>query len=316
MGAWQELGSELTLKPLFGKELVDEVVFSISFGEAAIHGERQRPTPPSRRLGLEGLHCASDYLCLAVARQMTIHIPEVVCNVHCFEEVYGGRILTDILPQAQHETYHGELREVNHLREVEDAMRLHCDDADLPCRAPWQLLFGIRNQHKTITVVAPIPPDEVLLRHGVDTRLLRQDLFRTRSPAVATESSPPLRPVLWGNREAPNIQADQKHTEGVNQEAHSALEALFRFLKRPENQIQVAISPGDCLVFNNWRAVHGRAPLMPVTHERDRRWLKRLWLSPPQLEKLISPVDAHLRVFKRREAFQRTLGFKHPAVCM
>ena len=310
MEAWQQLGSELALKPLFGKELADEVVFSISFGEAAIHAERQRPTPSCRRVELEGLNCPSDYLCLAVARQMAIHAPERVCNVHCFEEVYGGRILTDIVPQAQHQTYDGGIRQLNHLQEVEEAMRLHCDDADLPCRAPWQLLFGIRNKHKTKTVLAPIPSDQVLAGHGIDTKILRQDLFRHRPPAIA-EAEPPLRPVLWGSLKAPCVQADKKSTTGVNHEAKLALEGLFRFLERHENQAEVAISAGEVLIFNNHRVLHGRGPLQPVEHHGERRWLKRLWMSSPLLDSL-QPVKGHCRVFNRQEAFQVTSALKHP----
>ena len=56
-------------------------------------------------------------------------------------------------------------------------------------------------------------------------------------------------------------------------EARNALDALLRQLR--SSQYDVALEPGDLLIIDNYRAVHGRKPFRARYDGRDR-WLKRI----------------------------------------
>eukprot|EP00438_Fugacium_kawagutii_P008545 Skav223722 [mRNA] locus=scaffold2564:191793:192593:- [translate_table: standard] len=253
---------------------------------------------------------------MAVACQLVEHSPENVCNIHSFEQIYGGRILTDIIPEAEHTVFDGSIRVLDHTKEVEKAMRLHVDDADHVLRAPLQVLMGVKNRKATETVIAAVPPNQVLQQNGVETELLRQDLYQHIPPACVEHGKLQKRPVLFGPKDAPGIQADRKNTVALTADAQRALDALFGFLERPENQQHVAILPGDVVILNNVRVLHGRAPLQPVENPEDRRWVKRLWLSSTTMERHLCccKTTEHSRVFDRQKVFNKAveLGFKHP----
>lgn len=128
-------------------------------------------TPEQRSVGNKHppLNTIADYVLLAIARQLVLHMPDHVCHIHSFSELYGGRIITDIIPEKQHVEFHGVHREVDHTKLEEKPMRLHVDDADHLLRAPIQLLLGIKNaacQHQ-------VPP----VRRSVDIQSVSVALF-------------------------------------------------------------------------------------------------------------------------------------------
>ncbi|CAJ1388403.1 unnamed protein product, partial [Effrenium voratum] len=282
--------------------------------------EQVTPTPEQRRVGNDHVTAVSDYLSLAVAVQLVLLLPDDVCNVHSFEQLYGGRLLTDIIPQTVHKTFDGKQRKIDHTKDAEDMMRLHADDADHVLRSPLQLLTCIKNVKRTESVFALIPPDSTLGKYDIDSRTLRRDIYEHAPPAslVDLKDRPPRRPVLFGPADAPSIQADKKGTkasEGPEKsKADEALTSLFSFLEKEENLCRVVLGPGDVLVLDNLRTLHGRAALQPVPRREDRRWVKRLWLSSTTMEPLLSKcsTSAHPRVFDRNKAFWSSTEMKHP----
>ena len=321
--AWHRLQMEVCKECIFPKDVWSafhrDGCIKLVFGLESVKHETNSPTPTRRRVGQLGINEVSSYLALAIAVQAVQHQPHMVCNVHSFEQVYGGRLFTDIIPEAEHTTFDGTIRAVNHTQEIEKAMRLHADDADLLFRAPMQLLAGIKNCKRTQTIVALVPSDEMLQQHGIETQVLRQDRFQHIPPAlVKLGKGPPPQPVLFGPKAAPGIQADRKNTRAVDEEAQQALNVLFDFLEKPENQVHVEVAPGDVVVLDNLRALHGRAPLQPVESIQQRRWVKRLWLSSTEMDRYLATCrdqkQGHCRVFDRQKALEEAfdLGWKHP----
>ncbi|CAK9053549.1 unnamed protein product [Durusdinium trenchii] len=210
----------------------------LSFGESRIiQDDTLRVTPSTRQTGNVGLNTVADYMLLAVAKQVVQLMPAVVCDVQSFEELYDGRLITDILPEAKHTTYDGSIRERDHTRVKEDAMRLHVDDCDHLLRAPVQLLLGIKNVKGTATTVALTPPDADLHKEGIDPEILRSNSYKHKPPNILSvdEDDIPLRPVLYGTSDAPQIQADWKSTSAISDQALEAWKSLHGLLQRQQH---------------------------------------------------------------------------------
>lgn len=123
------------------------IIFDEGVATAISKDPAFRKTPDQRSIGNHEppLNSAPDYLLFATARQLVNHLPKDVCHVHTFKELYGGRLITDIIPEKDHVEFHGKKRKVDHEAQDEPPMRLHADDADHNLRAPFQLLGGVKN---------------------------------------------------------------------------------------------------------------------------------------------------------------------------
>src|SRR5205085_3729843 len=87
-------------------------------------------------------------------------------------------------------------------------------------------------------------------------------------------SKPERLAVLFGHPCSPYIRLDPYFMGPVpDQEAQSALDSLVAALELKLRR--VVLEPGDCLVIDNYKAVHGRQPFTARYDGRDR-WLKRI----------------------------------------
>jgi len=262
-----------------------------------------------------------DYLTLAVGCQMVQHMGHKLVHVHSFQQVYGGRIITDLIPEcSDHITFDGIKRDIDHTVMTEPGMRLHVDDADLLLRAPLQLITGVKNVSRTPTTFAVVPPDDVLRRGGCDPEILREPKYKHQPPKVFDWSSDdvPWRPVLFGPKNAPCVQADKKAIIPFDDEAKIAWGAFHELLQQPEYLQKVILETGDVLMLDNYRMMHGREELLPVARQQDRRWVKRLWLSAAltdhHLKKCKCDWIEHPRIFDREQAFWSNKQDLHPTV--
>ena len=71
----------------------------------------------------------------------------------------------------------------------------------------------------------------------------------------------------------PNITKEQRH----------ALDKLQEICKRPENQFEMKLLPGDFLFLNNVRMLHSRTAF---TDNKEARLYYRIWLSVPWSQQL------------------------------
>ncbi|CAE7736536.1 unnamed protein product [Symbiodinium necroappetens] len=316
--AWDELEAYVRARPV----LTDQHLSSyhadgcclVRLGGKIVEADAcHKTTPSQRRAGQADLDTLADLALLAVARELVILRPHEVCNVQSFQELYGGRLISDIIPEAHHVDFNGTECRRDHTKE-QPPMRLHVDDCDHGCSPAVQLLLGIKNVNQTPTTVALVPKEEELLAAGIRVDLLREPLYQHQPPSITATSAVPLRPVLYGAKERPRIQADVKSTRGIRQDAAEAWEDLHRFLQKKTRF--VALAPGDVLVLDNTRVLHGRGSLQPVEDSANRRWVKRLWLTGTATEKTLAtchnPLQRHPRVFSRQLAYDRTKPMLNP----
>lgn len=323
-------------KPLFPATLVAELERSacalLRFGADVFAHETGMPTPMRRPSGFPEdppLDMDFDYLTLAVACQVVLHRPDLVSGMHSFKQLYGGRLITEIVPEVGgHVEFTGAQRNSDLTVQSEKEMRLHVDDADHLLRGRIQLLTGVKNLDSTATTFAVVPPDATLRGLGAcNTDLLRAPLFRSYPPALIEPEQVPLRPLLFGPADAPMVQADEKPLSAKAKaspcpsfetpEAAAAWEAFHAYLKTPDCLRHVIVGPGDVLLLDNYRMMHGREEMPPVQHVHNRRWVKRLWLSSAPMEPFLAQcpsVQGHPRVFDRLDAFQAQIGALHPVL--
>jgi hypothetical protein len=97
----------------------------------------------------------------------------------------------------------------------------------------------------------------------------------------------------------PFIEASQRHADAprLTAEQLEAMDAYDELINDPDNQVEMALRPGDIQFVNNYHVLHGRRRYVDDTEAGRVRWLKRLWLATD----LLGPDDRPAR-FQRAGA--------------
>jgi Fe(II)/alpha-ketoglutarate-dependent arginine beta-hydroxylase len=181
--------------------------------------------------------------------------------------VDDGKLVRDISPMPGHETTQlgssssGELM-------------WHNEDAYHPLRPDWICLLCLRNPDRTATSFIPIsdvPIDE-------PTRsLLFQRRFHIEPDSSNVSSAAAPKPqavaVLTGDRRRPFVRLDPAFMIRDSADG-AACEALETVIKAVDERLQdVRLAPGELLIIDNLRSVHGRRAFTARYDGRDR-WLR------------------------------------------
>ncbi|PZT76127.1 MULTISPECIES: guanitoxin biosynthesis L-enduracididine beta-hydroxylase GntD [unclassified Streptomyces] len=201
-----------------------------------------------------------------------------------------GRMVLDLFPIAGHENEQlGSSSTVN--------LEWHNEDAFHPLRADWIMLIGLRNHDKVPTTFAPVQEVEL------DDRT-REVLFQERFVILPDEShtasfnagttgveegdwvaeafrkiaemneEPRRTSVLSGNPDSPFICIDPAFMpRDLDPEAAAALDAVVKGIDAKLRDVSLA--PGEMLIVDNKRAVHGRRPFA-ARYDGTDRWLRRI----------------------------------------
>jgi Fe(II)/alpha-ketoglutarate-dependent arginine beta-hydroxylase len=204
-----------------------------------------------------------------------------------------GRVLHDVHPIREHETEQlgsGSSEELT----------WHTEDAFHPFRPDYLGLFCLRNPDSVETTWSavssldlppeyveslcdekfPIRPDRSHLPKNMGgTAVLGADeqelLAKAYDWIVARDKHPEEIAVFFGGKNDPYLRIDPyfMEVETLDEKHWRAFEAVTRAI---DSQISgYAAKPGEILIFDNYRTVHGRRPFKARYDGRDR-WLKRL----------------------------------------
>lgn len=202
-----------------------------------------------------------------------------------------GRMVLDVFPVQEHENSQlGSSSTVN--------LEWHNEDAFHPLRADWIMLCCLRNHDRVPTTFLPIqdvPLDEETMRVLFEDRfVVRPDESHTASfnqattgldsdaavtrafEQVAEMNSTPVRTaVLSGDPGAPFVRLDPAFMERAlgDQRAEQALDRVIHAID--DHIGDVVLAPGDLLIIDNKRAVHGRRPFR-ARYDGTDRWLRRI----------------------------------------
>ena len=191
----------------------------------------------------------------------------------CWSTLQDGRLFNDIHPIRG-----DELRQTGHGSRT--ALEFHTEDAFHEYRCDYLLLLALRNHDGVATTVASAGALEL---SDAEREVLFQRRFviapdaehrRHMTPEEIAAYEQPVS-VLFGNRNDPGIRVDPPYMEALpdDREAEAALASLCKQLE--SRLVDVALEPGDVLVIDNQRCVHGRQPFRARLDGTDR-WLRKV----------------------------------------
>ncbi|MET8573632.1 TauD/TfdA family dioxygenase [Streptomyces sp. NPDC005012] len=191
----------------------------------------------------------------------------------CWQTLQDGRLFNDVLPiqgQEHAQTGHGSV----------DNLDFHVEDAFDDARCDVLALLCLRNEDLTATTVATA--SGLLGVDAEDQEVLRRPRFAIRPDPehlkeTGSDPSPVWRPVLFGGSQ-PYLRVDPAYTTTAPEDDEAA-RAFSRLCRRLEGAlVPVRLRPGDLVLIDNYRAVHGREPFTPRYDGTDR-WLRKLTLT-------------------------------------
>jgi Fe(II)/alpha-ketoglutarate-dependent arginine beta-hydroxylase len=168
----------------------------------------------------------------------------------------------------------------------------HIEDAFHPYRCDYLALMGLRNPHRVATTFASVrtlstlsaadravlfEPRFVIRPDGEHLRGAagRPALHRSGAPAVEDyQDDPPPVAVLWGDPAEPYLRINPPFMQAQPGDTEAAA-VLSRAIALIEAAIEdLPVGPGDIVIIDNYRAVHGRRPFVPRYDGTDR-WLRK-----------------------------------------
>ena len=212
----------------------------------------------------------------------------------------GGRIMHDVFPVAGAQD--------NTAYSHQGGFHFHVDGAMDPPNAPdYFLLQCLRNREKVATFASTVEPGDFapkvwkLLQNPAYTVQFRADHRPSDNdlrevPVVETDAKGGLVRLTYYD-DPGRLHPDVRLPKELQTQHRGALQDLKAALER--DAVDITLNPGDILVVDNARTVHGRrSAVSPIGDMAMRRWLVRLWVATdPQ------------KVARVREAPRRVLAF-------
>lgn len=223
------------------------------------------PLPPTPRGG----SFMGSWRELSRSTMTQLMVMSVLGDVISYADEKDGRLIQDIcpVPGAEHQQENTG----------STLLELHTEDGFHPNKPAFLSLLALRSDHasEAMTVACGIRAVLAQLEPEV-VGVLREPWYRIRLASsfagadVTTYSRP--KPVLSGCLTDPDLCVDFHATEPMNEMARDALEELRQHMFG--SLVGVALEPGDMLIVDNRKAVHGRTAFSPRYDSRDR-WLRR-----------------------------------------
>ena len=206
---------------------------------------------------------------LSVATVVQLMVMSMLGDVISYADEKDGRLIQDICPVPG-----AEDRQEN---TGSCLLELHTEDGFHPNKPHFLSLLCLRSDHhgEAMTVAGGVRAVLPLLSPE-HARVLREPWFRVRlaSSFVGTERtaySAPM-PVLSGPLHDPDLCVDFHATEPMTELARDAVEELRGLLL--SSLVGTVLEPGDMLLVDNRKAVHGRTDFSP-RYDGEDRWLRR-----------------------------------------
>lgn len=215
-------------------------------------------------------------------------------DLFAYASLQEGSLIEDILPIAGLEDTQLGLSSLA-------GFDLHVDDCFDDDRCDFFGLIAMRNPDRTETMLAAIDDADL---SGLDLDVLFEPRFLIRidpehlEGMASAEEVTVRRPVLTGSPSAPGLCLDWSYTSAMpgDDRARAGLADLRSRLEAA--MITIALEPGDVLLIDNHRLVHGRRPFRP-RYDGGDRWLRHT----------MATVDLGRSLARRSSAEDRVVGF-------
>ncbi len=246
----------------------------------------------SEDLGPTPAHWHQDEQTAALREEVVFALcAQVLGDPFGYSTLHNGLLMHNIVPIKGHEK-----EQIS--SGSEETLAWHTEEAFHPYRSDYTALMCLRNPYGAPTTYADVDDLEI---DEADREILRQPLFaarpsgshsaernaytthlpehrhaRARASFDAIEElhrNPPSQTALFGDEADPYLCVDPDCMTALNDEAAGALDRLCTEINRKLQDI--ALTPGDIMFLDNFRAIHGRKPFKARFDGSDR-WLKRM----------------------------------------
>jgi L-asparagine oxygenase len=207
---------------------------------------------------------AENYTHLQVASPLLLGLVSLIATPVAARNEWDGAPLTDIKVTAGLEDTVSS--------KGKGTLPLHQEDQHLENPPDGLALLTVRGGSPTrlAPTVEIIEALEVAAGAAM-VETLRQPNFRHRMPDSFEGSGwGEEAPILFGSAEMPELKVDLTTTEATSKEGEDALAALVEATDSVATDLD--LTPGNLLVFDNRRWLHGRGKTIPTSSER---WLLR-----------------------------------------
>ena len=199
------------------------------------------------------------------------HISEMVA----YEAEGHGRLFQDIVPNPTLSTAQTSLGSQTELE-------IHTEQAFSNLRPDFLSLACLRGDPDAFTYILPVqvlivhmtPEEQALLREplwmtGVDLSFKRaiNSMTRYKKEFLEGDLRGPM-PILYGPMDAPHLRFDQDLMRGLTVDADHMIKKIVEIYYA--HRLRHCLSPGEIMIVDNRRAVHGRSPFSPRYDGNDR----------------------------------------------
>lgn len=156
---------------------------------------------------------------------------------------------------------------------------LHVENGYHPIRPDFLLLYGLRADRDSIGYTLAVELETILpFFTSEEISILRSKNFKTSvdwnfGNHHAERGTGPKVSILFGDNDNPMIFYDDEYLIGTTTEAQNVLNKLREVLH--QNMERILLKPGEMLIFDNYKCLHGRMPFNAYYDGNDR-WLQRL----------------------------------------
>jgi len=194
----------------------------------------------------------------------------------CLGSIFGyrfekeGALIHNISPvKAKQKSLSNEGSEADFL--------FHTEVAFSKDRPDYLMLLGLRQgPYPLVPTRVARAVDALDLLSKSDIKALSESRFQLFAPEsfAKSETTGPVA-VLGGDVDSPRLRLNLNHMLATDSRAEVALSHLAEALEQTEYQI--SLEPGDLLILDNHKVVHGRLPFHAAFNGQDR-WLQRAYL--------------------------------------
>jgi L-asparagine oxygenase len=207
---------------------------------------------------------AETYTDLGVASPLLLGLVSLIATPVAARNEWDGAPLTDIkVTQGLEDTVSSKGK---------GTLPLHQEDQHLENPPDGLALLTVRGGSPTrlAPTVDIIEALESAGGHSI-VETLRQPHFKHRLPdSFEGQVSDEATPILFGSAEMPELKVDLTTTEAVSDDGRAAFSALVEATDSVATDLE--LSPGNLLIFDNRRWLHGRGKTIPSSSDR---WLLR-----------------------------------------
>lgn len=206
-----------------------------------------------------------------------------ISNLVSYEGEGYGRIFQDIVPDilmANHQSSVGSNKE----------LEIHTEQAFSKLKPDFLSLSCIRGDESALTYILPLETILLILDEE-DKRTLQQSLWKigvdysfkqNGNIFIDGNERGPI-PIICGSDENPILVFDQDLMIGISEEANEIIKKITNIYY--QYRIQHCLQPGEIMIINNNKALHGRSGFKPKYDGKDRFLIRCFGMLDEKYEK-------------------------------